>query len=205
MSPRRQMSKLLFYLQRVRPMSVKWILSTLYCWTTRINDFHTFSSIVIFDLNQGSRELFERTTRGALQFIETQSRRRMKIVAKHIAFIENDKLQEPLVIWQERGVCCIDISRWPLDEHPAWAAKELSCSFVQAASFIRIWRHAIPLTQQTRNRILRVSIIEALRFARLFENETYDWDGYFEDKMNNLKRYGRAYPPMRDPWQRGLE
>ncbi len=107
--------------------------------------------------------------------------------------IVNMPCREPVRFHLSDKVLDVDIEKWPLEDQPLWSTQHYASMLVYAGTCWRFWKLKIPLTRKSRKRIVLASLIEASRFASHFPDESFDWTGYFKERMIHFRATGDVF------------
>ncbi len=150
-----------------------WVIQSL---AVALDSPRTHNGIVIANLMPGQRkESFVSTTVAALDLIQATDRLRFARVQREIRFIIQTIVASPAQYRRLSRTCSVDLRHFPFYEFPDFSLKAYACVLVHEATHGYLHSKGVPHIVRLRPRIEKICTIEAIRFAKKFQDSSYDW------------------------------
>lgn len=162
--------------------------------TNPIRKCWRFGSFEIYDITLQTRntDVFFEFTKKALILIQKLDSRRYQRIEKQIRRIINIHL---LAFAEYRAIdksCNVDFRRYAECNDPELGLRAYACTLVHEATHGVLESRCIPYTRRTKPLIECICIKESLRFARKFEDKTFDWEQHFLAEMEAAHKPSRT-------------
>jgi hypothetical protein len=149
--------------------------------TSRLRKCWRFGGFSIYDMSWQTRdteEFFNFAKRGFL-LIEELDPRRFRVLQANITSIINIQLHTGGKHRLFDKACHIDYWRITKKFGSELGLRYFACTLVDSATRGVLHTRKIPVTNQNLARVRRAGLKEALRFARKFKDQNFDWEQYF--------------------------